>query len=217
MELSYKNKTYRLQVGLGQGVTKSVVILSGIIIFTFIITYPNKTILYPILGFIPSYALGRFMLWQFFTGSFLHQNFTHLLFNVLGLWMFGGPVEKALNMRRFIEYFLVCGAGGFATIYLLYFFRMIPNTLCIGSSASIYGLLLAFSLLYPDQKVLLFFLVPLRARWLAVVFGSLEFMLCFKSNGLSHIGHLGGLLAGLLFLAYTRNITLPRKPRSLKL
>lgn len=203
MEVVYKNTKYTLQLGLGQGLTKGVAFLGGISVLTFIITQSNKDFFYPLLGFVPSYFLGKLRLWQFVTANFLHVNLMHLSINMLGLYMFGGAIEKTLRHREFIKYFLICGAGGFILAYILWAIGFIPNTLCLGASAAVYGLLLAFSLLYPNQKILLFFVIPIQAKWLAIIFGLLEFLLSFKSNGISHLGHLGGLLAGLGYFAYT--------------
>lgn len=123
---------------------------------------------------------------------------------MLGLYMFGGAVEKAFKEKEFIKYCLICGAGGFFLTYLLWLAGIIPNSLCIGASAAIYWLLLAFSLLHPNQKILLFFAIPIQAKWLAIIFGGLEFLLCFRSDGINHIGHLGGILAGLGYFIYAR-------------
>jgi membrane associated rhomboid family serine protease len=123
---------------------------------------------------------------------------------MLGLYMFGGSVEKALNQKEFIKYFLICGMGGFVLTYLLWLVGIMQNALFIGASAAIYGLLLAFSLLYRNKKVLLFFAIPIQAKWLAIIFGVLEFLLCFRNDGINHIGHLGGILAGLGYFFYVR-------------
>jgi membrane associated rhomboid family serine protease len=202
LEVVYKNTKYTLQLGLGHGLTKGVAFLGGISILTFIITQSNRTFFYPLLGFVPSYFLGKLRLWQFVTANFLHGNLMHLSINMLGLYLFGGAVEKAFNYREFIKYFLICGGGGFILTYILWVIGFIPNTLCLGASAAVYGLLLAFSLLYPNQKILLFFVIPIQAKWLAITFGLLEFLLSFKSNGIGHLGHLGGLLAGLGYFTY---------------
>ena len=210
MEITYKNTTYKLQLGLGQGLTRGVAILGGVSILTFIITQSNRELFYPILGFVPSYALGKLMLWQFLTANFLHGNLVHLSFNMLGLYMFGGPIEKVFKEKEFIKYFLICGMSGFVLTYLLWLIGMIPSALFVGASAAIYGLLLAFSLLYRNKKVLLFFAIPMQAKWLAIIFGGLEFLLCFRSDGINHIGHLGGILAGLGYFVYVRGFKFVR-------
>ena len=204
MEVTYKNTKYKLKLGTGQGLTRGVAILGGISVMTFLITQSNRNVLYSLLGFIPSYAIGKLMLWQFITANFLHNNFTHLLFNMVGLYMFGSAVEKRVGEREFIKYFLICGVGGYLLVYVLWLAGITPNNLIVGASAGVYGLLLAFSLLFPNQKILLFFVIPMQAKWLAILFGSLEFLLSFRNDSISHIGHLGGILAGVGYFVYLK-------------
>jgi membrane associated rhomboid family serine protease len=208
MEVTYKNTKYKLQLGTGQGLTQGVAILGGISIIVFLIAQSNRDTLYPLLGFIPSYAIGKLMLWQFITANFMHNDVAHLIFNMFGLYMFGNVVEKRVGEKEFIKYFLICGIGGYLLAYVLWLARITPNNLIVGASAGVYGLLLAFSLLFPNQKILLFFVIPMQAKWLAILFGSLEFVLSFRNDGISHIGHLGGILAGLGYFLYTKRLML---------
>lgn len=207
MEVIYKDTKYKLQLGGGQGLTRGVAILGGISILTFLITKSNRDMFYPLFGFIPSYAIRKLMIWQFITANFMHGNLTHLLFNMLGLYMFGGPVEKKVGQKELIKYFLICGVGGYVLAFILWIIGVTPNNLIVGASAGVYGLLLAFSLLYPKQKVLLFFLIPMQAKWLALLFGGLEFLLSFRNDGISHIGHLGGILAGVGYFIYIKKLS----------
>ncbi len=206
MKIKYKNTNYNIQFGMGQPLTMGVTIIGGISIVLYILTQTKRDILYPLLGFIPSNVFGKLMVWQFVTANFMHINLTHLIFNMFGLYMFGCPVEKKMGQIEFIKYFLFCGIGGYLLAFILWLIGLSPNHLIIGASAGIYGLLLAFSLLYPNQKILLFFVIPMQAKWLAVIFGGLEFFLMFRSDGISHIGHLGGLLAGLGYFMYMKKI-----------
>lgn len=207
MQIKYKNTNYNFQFGMGQPLTKGVAITGGISIVLYVLTQVNREFMYPILGFIPSHAIGNIMIWQFITANFMHADLTHLIFNMFGLYMFGCPVEKKVGQMEFIKYFLVCGVGGYVLAFILWLIGISPNHLIVGASAGIYGLLLAFSLLYPNQKILLFFAIPMQAKWLAVIFGGLEFILMFRNDGISHIGHLGGILAGLFYLTYMKKIS----------
>lgn len=207
MQVVYKNTKYTLQLGMGQGLTKGVAMIGGLSIAAYIVTQANREVFYPLLGFIPSYAIGKLMPWQFITANFMHGSPTHLIFNVLGLYMFGCPVEKRVGQREIIKYFLVCGGGGYVMAYILWLSGFTPNGLTVGASAGVYGLLLAFSLLYSNQKILLFFAIPMQAKWMAVIFGGLEFLLMFRNDGISHIGHLGGFLAGIGYLLYIKALS----------
>lgn len=81
---------------------------------------------------------------------------------------------------------------------------ILPNSVYMGASGALYGLLVAYSLLFPREKVLLFFAVPMQAKWIAVVFGGLEFLLAFMNDGINHFGHIGGAAVGVVYFAYTQ-------------
>lgn len=217
MQVTYKNTTYTIQSGIGQPLTMGVAIIGGISIALYILAQANRDAIYPLLGFIPSYVIGKLMFWQFITANFMHGNMTHLIFNMFGLYMFGCPVEKKVGQMEFIKYFLACGVGGYALAFLLWLIGLSPNHLIVGASAGIYGLLLAFSLLYPNQKILLFFAIPMQAKWMAVIFGGFEFIMMFKNDGISHIGHLGGILAGLGYFMYLKKISFDKGAVNVKI
>lgn len=207
MQVVYKNTRYTVQLGSGQGLTRGVAFIGGLSVAAYIMTQANREAFYPLLGFIPSYAVGRLMPWQFITANFMHGSPTHLIVNTLGLYMFGCPVEKKVGHLELIKYFLVCGAGGYGIAFILWLSGFTPNGLIVGASAGIYGLLLAFSLLYPNQKVLLFFMIPMQAKWMALLFGGLEFLLMLRNDGISHVGHLGGIVAGIGYFLYLKKIS----------
>ena len=217
MKVVYKNTKYEFKFGTGQGLTRGVAILVGISILTFLLAQSNREYFYPLLGFVPSYAVGKLMLWQFITANFMHSDLTHLIFNMVGLFVFGGAVEKMVKENEFIKYFLICGIGGYVFAFILWLIGITPNNLIVGASAGVYGLLLAFSLLYPNQKVLLFFAIPMQAKWLAIIFAGLEFLLSFRNDGISHIGHLGGILAGLGYFMYKKTITITKGTVNVKI
>lgn len=206
MGIIRRKRQYNFQLGIGQPLTMGVAILGGISVALYFMTQANRDTLNPLLGFVPSYVVGKLMIWQFITANFMHANLNHLIFNMFGLYMFGSPVEMRLGEKKFIKYFLVCGIGGYILAFVLWFIGMTPNNLIVGASAGVYGLLLAFSIMYPNQKILLFFVIPMQAKWLAILFGGLEFLLMFRSDGISHIGHFGGILAGLCYYFYTKRL-----------
>ena len=140
-------------------------------------------------------------LYQLFTYMFLHGGIGHLLFNMLALWMFGLPLEQTWGTRRFLKYYFLCGIGAgicdTAVNALLG-----HNTSTIGASGAIYGLLLAFGVLFPDTQVLMYFLFPIKAKYLVMIYGGVELLSALGSgnSGISNIAHLGGMLFGLLYL-----------------
>ncbi len=205
MEVNWKKRKYRFQVGLGYGLTPGVAVLGGLFLLIFIVTKSNRELFFHFLGFIPAYAVGKLWLWQFVTAIFLHNDLLHLSFNLVALYLFGSAVEQQFKGKIFYIYFLICGMGSFVLTCLLWTFHLFPaNTVCIGASGGIFGLLLAFSLLYPKQKLLLFFVIPIQAKWLALICGFLEILLLLNNDGINHVGHLGGLFSGIGYFQYKK-------------
>ena len=166
------------------------------------------------LGLYPPAVLSL-EVWRLFTYMFLHGGLFHLLMNMFVLYMFGSQLEQVWGRRRFVRYYLLCGlgAGLFALLPLPAFF----NAIHIGASGAVYGLLLAFGLLFPSAQVFVFFFLPMSARHLVVVLGfvALASSLSAASDGVSHIAHLGGLVVGYVLLRRDRLI--PRRPSRLGL
>jgi len=143
-------------------------------------------------------------LWQPFTYMWLHASLGHIFLNMLMLWMFGSQLALAWGPRKFLRFYLFCGIGAGVIIatwpYLI--MNMSPEALLIptvGASGAIYGVLLAYSLTWPDRVIALIFPpVTFRAIWL--IPGLFVMTLLFGGSGISHIGHLGGVFAGWLYL-----------------
>ncbi len=166
--------------------------------------------LWPI-GAFDAFSPGQnFQLWQLLTYGFLHGNFPHLLFNMLALYMFGGPLEQTWGNKRFLTYYLVCVAGA-GLCQLLVGWWMLSNGSqplpVMGASGGVFGLLLAFGMLFPNQRVMLLFPpIPMKARTFVIVFGALELLMGFTGwqPGVAHFAHLGGMLFGWLMIRYWR-------------
>jgi membrane associated rhomboid family serine protease len=153
-------------------------------------------------------ALG-FQPWQLITYSFLHGGVPHIAFNMLALWMFGGPVENALGARRYTFYYFACVLGAaiaqLATIYLFQPDGFYPT---LGASGGVFGLLLAFAVLYPQARVFLFLIpVPVPARVAVVGYMILELFLGVTGTqaGVAHFAHLGGAVVGFGLIQYWRS------------
>lgn len=166
--------------------------------------------LWPI-GVFDAFSPGQnFQLWQLLTYGFLHGSFSHLFFNMLALYMFGGPLEQTWGEKRFLTYYLVCVAGA-GLCQLLVGWWMLSNGYApypiLGASGGIFGLLLAFGMLFPNQRVVLLFPpIPMKARTFVIVFGALELLMGFTGwqPGVAHFAHLGGMLFGWLMIRYWR-------------
>jgi membrane associated rhomboid family serine protease len=148
-------------------------------------------------------AVIRGAFWQLFTYLFLHSltSFTHILFNMLMLWMFGAPIEETWGTRRFLQYYFVCGIGAGICVVLVNLAFGNPHQRVLGASGAIYGLLLAFGMLFPNQTVLLSFLFPIKAKYMVMIFGAIAFMSSFQSGStVSNLAHLGGMIFGFAYM-----------------
>jgi membrane associated rhomboid family serine protease len=155
------------------------------------------------LELVPMLVVYRFpwYLYQLFTYMFLHGSIGHLLFNMLALWMFGLTLEQTWGTRRFLKYYFLCGIGaGICDVVVNA--ALGHNSSTIGASGGIYGLLLAFGVLFPDTQVLMYFLFPIKAKYLVMIYGAVELLsaLGSRNSGISNVAHLGGMLFGLLYL-----------------
>ncbi len=164
------------------------------------------------LGFSPyGFLSGR--IWQSFTYIFLHGDFFHLLFNSLGIYMLGSELERRWGTKRFLSYFLICGLGAallhtLCWVIAFFFFPSVAPNLgaipTIGASGSLFGLLFAFALFFGEMEMLVFMVVPMKAKYFAMLMASIELYLSIfagaSSNGAAHLFHLGGLLTGFLYL-----------------
>jgi membrane associated rhomboid family serine protease len=153
----------------------------------------------PWLGLVPYSVTHRFFLWQPITYLFLHGGFFHLAFNLLVLWMFGCELERVWGSRFFLRYFFVCGIGAGLFVTLLTASSLVPT---IGASGALYGVLLAYGLLFPDRQIYLWFVLPIRAKHFVLFIGAVAFYstLTLPGSGISHLAHLSGFIIGYLYL-----------------
>ncbi len=158
-------------------------------------------------GLHPDQIFKKFYLWQFVTYMFLHGDFVHILLNMFILWMIGCEVERYWGHKEFLKYYFICGIGAG-------FFHLIFNTSStipvVGASGAIYGILIAFAMLFPERLVILFpFPIPLKAKYLAFIFVILELIFGFgRQSGVAHFAHLGGMIVGFVFLKFGWKISL---------
>ena len=153
-------------------------------------------------------AMVGFEPWQLISYSFMHGGVSHIAFNMLALWMFGGPVENALGTRRYTFYYFACVLGAaVAQLIVTHFFQPTDFYPTLGASGGVFGLLLAFAILYPQAKVFLFFIpAPVPARIAVVGYMILELVLGVTGTqaGVAHFAHLGGALVGFALIIMWR-------------
>ena len=167
------------------------------------------------LGASPYGDLVGFQPWQLVTYGFLHGSLTHLAFNMFALWMFGGAIERLFGARPFALYYFVSVIGAAVTqLAVIHFFTggFYPT---LGASGGIFGLLLAYGMMYPHARILLLFPpIPMPA-WLFVIgYGAVELVLGITGTkaGVAHFAHLGGMAFGFVMIEYWRG-KLRIKPR----
>lgn len=152
-------------------------------------------------GLVPQHVLVDRWVWQPFTYLFVHGGFMHLLFNLFALWMFGMPVESQWGQWEFLKYYFLCGLGAAAASLILSPGSSLP---IIGASGPVYGMLVAFAMLYPDAVVYLYFLIPVKAAHMALLFGIIEFFtgVSGSSPTVARFAHLGGMVTGYLYIRW---------------
>ena len=170
------------------------------------------------------FMASDFKPYQLITYMFMHGNFEHLFFNMFALWMFGNTLENIWGSKRFLLFYMVCGVGAglcqevvqyiqYATTLAQYDsvnlgggqvismanYLNLMNT--VGASGAIYGLLLAFGMMFPNSMIYLYFFVPIKAKWFVIGYAVIELVSGFIGGGnVAHFAHLGGMLFGLILI-----------------
>ena len=170
-----------------------------------------------------------FHIFQLFTYMFLHGSLTHLFFNMFSLWMFGSIIEQTLSSKRFLIYYLICGIGAGICQEMFQLGQYYAENMnaytqvntglsympmgdflnlwtTIGASGACYGILLAFGMLYPNERIMLLIPpIPMRAKYFVAGYAAIELFMAYSSNdNIAHFAHLGGMLFGFFLLRYWR-------------
>ena len=148
----------------------------------------------------------NFAPYQVVTYAFLHGSIMHLFFNMLGLWMFGSELERVWGPKRFLQFYVasLLAAAGMQLVVNMLLGSPFPT---VGASGALFGLLLAFGMMFPNRVIMpLFPPIPMKARTFVMVFGGLELVLGVTGtqSGVAHFAHLGGMLGGYLMIRYWR-------------
>ncbi len=180
---------------------------------------------------------------QLVTYMFMHGSFTHILFNMFALWMFGNALENVWGPKRFLVYYMVTGIGaGLIQILVLYFrishiesgldpemisyvqekgydllkegknfadpvigkLNLLINTTTIGASGAVFGILLAFGMMFPNSLIYVYFAIPVKAKYFVMIYGAIELFsgISGTADNVAHFAHLGGMIFGYLLLLY---------------
>lgn len=181
------------------------------------------------------FLASNFQVYQLFTYMFMHGGLTHLLFNMFALWMFGSVIEQVFGQRRFVLFYLVCGIGAglfqeMAQYVQLYndiaannpevgflelahivstnnLAPMLNGMTTVGASGAIYGILLAFGMTFPDERIFIIPIpFPIKAKWFVMGYAAIEVFSAMTTpgDGVAHLAHLGGMVVGYFLIRYWR-------------
>ncbi len=196
----------RPRISFGGPLTRAVkiiIISCGVVFLLQLITQEitGRSIIVLIFGLVPALVWKKFFIWQLFTYAFLHGGVFHILFNMFALWIFGCELERCWGTRGFVKYALVTGVGAGISTVIVTPNMAIPT---IGASGLVYGILLAYGLLFPNRKIFLYFLFPIKAKYFVLILGGIEFFASWSgsSDNIAHFAHLGGMLFGFVYLRH---------------
>lgn len=153
------------------------------------------------LGLVPALVVQKYWLWQLVTYMFLHGGFFHWAFNMLVMYMFGRELETRWGTYEYVKYLIICGLGAAVCVLLASPQSLAPT---IGSSGAVFGLLVAFAMVFPDATMYLYLVIPVKAWQAAALFAVIEFFAALNGGGagIGRFAHLGGMLTGYLYLRF---------------
>ncbi len=193
-------------------VIKNLLIINGIVFFISVVAQNIMigdmlldNIITRYFGLIPfSNPVWSFYPWQLITYQFLHGGFAHIFFNMLMLWMFGMEIENIMGSRKFLVFYLLAGIGG----GLLQLSLGTGAGAIIGASGAVFGVMVAFAMFFPDRMIYIYFLFPVKAKYLIVFLMVIEFLSVGNGSFVAHLAHLGGAIVGFLFVIADRQYNL---------
>jgi membrane associated rhomboid family serine protease len=194
-------------------------LIANLLVFLAMLVPPTAELIYGwfalwAYGVRPGMQPGAFMPWQLVTYGFLHGGFGHLFFNMFALWMFGVPIERAWGSKRFSWYYFICLVGAGLTQLVVITLQGTPYP-TVGASGAVLGVLLAFGMMYPDVPIYLYFFVPIKAKYLVILYALLDLFGGFSgaATGVAHFAHLGGMVTGFIVLQVWRRTYARRRER----
>ncbi|MCX6168207.1 MAG: rhomboid family intramembrane serine protease [Ignavibacteriales bacterium] len=160
-----------------------------------------------IMGAIPA----NFYPWQLITYQFMHANLTHIFFNMFMLWMFGMEIEHIMGSKKFLIFYLACGLG--AGLFQIILPPMLSEVTgpTIGASGAVFGVMIAFAMYFPDRYVFIYFLIPIKTKYLMAILVVIEFMSVGNQSVVAHLAHIGGAITGVILILINRKNEFSKK------
>jgi membrane associated rhomboid family serine protease len=196
----------RRSTGLGAGTVTIALIVVNILVFLFGYIDRQNRLVY--LALIPAYVVQAGAWWQIVTYMFVHANWSHIFFNMLALFLFGTQLEHRMRSGEFLLFYFVCGIGAGLVTMLVNNATGMGAVPVVGASGAIYGLLLAFAAFFPNDRIYIFGILPMRAPIAVLVFAGIEIVMQLTGlqAGVAHLAHLSGLLFAYLYLLFRYRI-----------
>ena len=171
----------------------------NVVIFVLQTISGQERILFQLFGIVPRDTWSQLMIWQPFTYLFFHGGIWHVLINMFVLWMFGSELETLWGRKEFLKYYFVTGMGSGLVTVLFSLNSPVP---VVGASGAVYGILLAYGLIFPNRYVYLYFFIPVRVKYFVIFIGGLAFFssLGTSASNVSHLTHLSGMIIGFSYL-----------------
>ncbi|MFY7651783.1 MAG: rhomboid family intramembrane serine protease [Chitinophagaceae bacterium] len=212
-------------------IIKNLLIINGLVFFAQYVNEQQIWLQFDNLFALHTFQSQYFKPWQFITHMFMHGSFSHLLSNMFALWMFGSILENIWGPKRFLLFYLTCGFGAaLCHMTVLYFenasllkeyYAINPlsvdydkvvyvvqarlNQATVGASGAVFGCLAAFGYLFPNTRIYIYFLIPLKAKWFVILYALMELSLAIQNSAgdnIAHFAHLGGALFGFLLVFF---------------
>lgn len=170
----------------------------------------QERVLFELFGLVPRQTWSHFMIWQPFTYLFFHGHIWHVLINMFVLWMFGSELEMVWGKKEFLKYYFLTGVGSGIVTALFHLNSTVP---VVGASGAVYGILLAYALLFPNRYVFLYFLIPIRVKYFVIVIGALAFFSSINPgySQVSHLTHFSGMAIGFFYLKSELRLSLIKR------
>ena len=158
----------------------------------------SEIMFFPNFGLVPKLVWSQLKIWQPFTYMFFHGDIWHVLINMFVLWMFGSELERVWGKKNFLRFYFITGVGSGLGTMLFGLQSTIP---IVGASGAIYGVLLAYGLMFPNRTVYLYGIIPIKSIWFVIGIGVIAFFSSFNNfTNISHLTHLFGMIIGYLYL-----------------
>ncbi len=186
---------------IANGIVFLLQVIASMIVYGY--TFGGQPVTYEVLlsNYFGLNALGEgFQIWQLVTYQFMHGDFSHIFFNMFMLWMFGMEIEHVMGSKKFLIFYLLSGIG--AGLLQLFLSPVLTGAMgvTIGASGAVYGVMIAFGMTFPDRYVFIYFLLPIKAKYLIAILMVFEFMAVNDPSLVAHLAHIGGAVTAFIFI-----------------